>query len=51
LEARVKTRRMVIPGYVAQISGEIEEGLPGWQVLVGPEEASDIESFVKNRLS
>ena len=39
--------RLVIPGYVAQISGEVEEGLPGWEVLVGPGEASDIGSFMK----
>ncbi len=51
LEERIRTRRIVIPGYVAQISGELEEALPGWQVLVGPPEAGDIESFVKNVLS
>jgi acetyl-CoA decarbonylase/synthase complex subunit gamma len=39
--------RLVIPGYVAQISGEVEEGLPGWEVLVGPGEASDIGPFMK----
>ncbi|HEY1160502.1 MAG TPA: acetyl-CoA decarbonylase/synthase complex subunit gamma [Terracidiphilus sp.] len=39
--------RLIIPGYVAQISGEVEEGLPGWEVLVGPGEASDIGSFMK----
>ncbi len=39
--------RIIIPGYVAQISGEVEEGLPGWEVLVGPGEASDIGSFMK----
>ena len=46
-----KNKTLVIPGYVAQISGEIEEGLPGWNILVGPQEASDLESFIKNRLS
>jgi acetyl-CoA decarbonylase/synthase complex subunit gamma len=50
LENQVKTRDIVIPGYVAQISGELEESLPGWHVIVGPQEASDIESFVKARL-
>jgi acetyl-CoA decarbonylase/synthase complex subunit gamma len=39
--------RIIIPGYVAQISGEVEEGLPGWEVLVGPGEASDLGSFMK----
>ena len=47
LEEQVKTREIVIPGYVSQISGELEESLPGWKVVVGPQEASDIESFVK----
>lgn len=48
-ESQVKTRELIIPGYVAQISGELEENLPGWKVLVGPQEAADIESFVKAR--
>ncbi len=47
LEEQVKTREIVIPGYVAQISGELEECLPGWKVIIGPQEAADIESFVK----
>lgn len=50
IEQQLKTRRIVIPGYVAQISGELEEALPGWQVIVGPQEAGDIEGFVKNVL-
>lgn len=51
LEQQVQTREIVIPGYVAQISGELEENLPGWKVLVGPQEAGDLESFVKARLT
>ena len=47
LEKQVSTREIVIPGYVAQISGELEENLPGWKVLVGPQDAADIESFVR----
>jgi len=50
LEAYVKTRQITIPGYVAQISGELEENLPGWKVLVGPQEASDLESYIKSVL-
>ena len=49
LENQVKTREIIIPGYVAQISGELEEVLPGWTVKVGPQEAGDIESYVKAR--
>lgn len=51
LEEQVTIREIIIPGYVAQISGELEESLPGWKALVGPQEASDIESFVKQRLN
>jgi len=47
LEDQVTTREIIIPGYVSQISGELEESLPGWKVIVGPQEATDIESFVK----
>jgi acetyl-CoA decarbonylase/synthase complex subunit gamma len=51
LEDRVSRREIVIPGYVAQISGDLEENLPGWSVLVGPQEAADLESFIKARLT
>ncbi len=50
LEEKVSTREIIIPGYVSQISGEIEEELAGWKVLVGPQEAGDIESFVKMKI-
>ncbi len=48
LEDQVKTRKIVIPGFVSQISGDLEENLPGWEVIVGCQEASDIPSFIKN---
>lgn len=51
LEERITNRNIIIPGYVAQISGELEEALPGWKVMVGPSEAGDIESFVNKVLS
>ncbi len=51
MEEKMSRRRIVIPGYVSQLSGELEELLPGWEVLVGPQEAADIESFVKTRLA
>jgi acetyl-CoA decarbonylase/synthase complex subunit gamma len=47
LEQQVKTRRLIIPGYVAQISGELEEALAGWSVIVGPQEAADLGPFMK----
>jgi acetyl-CoA decarbonylase/synthase, CODH/ACS complex subunit gamma len=51
LDDRVTNREIVIPGYVSQISGELEESLRGWKVLVGPQDAADIESFVKARFT
>ena len=51
LDNQVTTRELVIPGYVSQISGELEESLPGWKVLVGPQDAADLESFIKARLN
>ncbi len=51
LDNQVTTREIVIPGYVAQISGELEENMPGWKVIVGTQEAGDIESFVKARFA
>ncbi len=48
LEEMVETRKLVIPGFVAQISGELEEKLPGWEVIVGCQDAADIPSFVKS---
>ncbi|MDR3643519.1 MAG: acetyl-CoA decarbonylase/synthase complex subunit gamma, partial [Clostridia bacterium] len=50
LEGMTDTRKIVIPGYVSQISGELEEGLPGWKVLVGPQDAGDLEGFIKTVL-
>jgi acetyl-CoA decarbonylase/synthase complex subunit gamma len=51
LEERTENRTIVIPGYVARILGETEEAMPGWQVVVGPAEAADLESFVKRVLT
>ncbi len=48
LEGHVTSRKLIIPGFVSQISGDLEEKLPGWQILVGCQEASDIPAFVKS---
>jgi acetyl-CoA decarbonylase/synthase complex subunit gamma len=44
---QMTNRKLVIPGYVACMSGELEEKLDGWEVLVGPPEASDIGPLMK----
>jgi acetyl-CoA decarbonylase/synthase complex subunit gamma len=50
LEELVDTREIVLPGYVAQISGELEESLSGWKALVGPQDAADLEAYIKTVL-
>lgn len=40
-------KRVILPGYVAVLKGELEDGLPDWDVLVGPQESADLESFLK----
>jgi acetyl-CoA decarbonylase/synthase complex subunit gamma len=45
----VNHKKIVIPGGVAAIKGKIED-LSGWEVLVGPRDASGIGSFAKLRL-
>lgn len=44
---KVKHRNVVIPGYVAVLSGKLAE-VSGWKVIVGPQEASGIVSFAKS---
>ena len=41
-------KKVIIPGYVAVISGELEEDLGSdWEVIVGPREAAHIPRFLK----
>lgn len=45
---KVKHRKIIIPGYVAQLSGEFQEELgEGWEVQIGPREAGDLPKFLK----
>ncbi len=43
---KVSHRTLVIPGYVAIISGKLQEK-SGWHVIVGPQEAVGIPAFAK----
>lgn len=44
---KVKHKKIIIPGYAASISGDMEEELPGWEILIGPRDASLIPKFLK----
>ena len=44
---KVGHKRLTIPGQAAVLTGEPEEELPGWQIMVGPREAVDIAAYLK----
>lgn len=46
VESKVKHRKLIIPGLVAVMSGKLQETL-GWEILVGPREASGLPSYLK----
>lgn len=50
VESKISQKRIVLPGHVAVLSGELEEELPGWEIKVGPREAVDIPKFMKEVL-
>jgi len=50
VESDIGHRELIIPGYVAILSGSIEEKLEGWKVTVGPREANAIPAFLKSRV-
>ena len=45
---KVNHKKLIIPGYAAAISGDLEEEVKGSEVLVGPREASQITKFLKD---
>ncbi|MDD5688452.1 MAG: acetyl-CoA decarbonylase/synthase complex subunit gamma [Elusimicrobia bacterium] len=44
--SKVSHKKIIIPGYVSVLSGKLED-ITGWQVLVGPKEASGIPKYLK----
>jgi acetyl-CoA decarbonylase/synthase complex subunit gamma len=46
---KVKSRKLIIPGLAAGMSGELEEELPGWNIVIGPREAAHIPAFLKGQ--
>ncbi|MFV0528587.1 MAG: acetyl-CoA decarbonylase/synthase complex subunit gamma [Lachnospiraceae bacterium] len=48
VEDKVKCRKLVIPGKVAVLKGDIEAKLPGWEIIVGPNEAVQLIKFLKD---
>jgi acetyl-CoA decarbonylase/synthase complex subunit gamma len=46
LSEKMSHKKIIIPGLVASLSGELEEE-SGWQVIVGPREASALPKFLR----
>jgi acetyl-CoA decarbonylase/synthase complex subunit gamma len=51
IEKEIATKELILPGYVAILSGSIEDKLPGWKVTVGPREANALPAFLKTRIA
>ena len=47
IESKVRNRTLVIPGKIAILKGEIEEKLPGWTIVVAPNEAIELVKFFR----
>lgn len=47
IDAKIKHRKLIIPGYIAAESGGLEEELPDWEILVGPREGAHIPGYLK----
>jgi len=47
VEEIIKHKHLIIPGYVAMISGDLEDQ-SGFKIIVGPKEAAGIPAFLKN---
>jgi acetyl-CoA decarbonylase/synthase complex subunit gamma len=46
VENTVKHRKLIIPGYVAVMSGKLEEET-GWEIMVGPRESSMLAKYLQ----
>lgn len=48
IESKIKNRTLIIPGKAAVLKGEIENNLPGWNIVVGTNEAIQLVRFLKD---
>ncbi len=47
VEQLITHKTLIIPGYVAVMSGKLNDLLSDWKIIVGPKEASGIPKFLK----
>lgn len=48
IEEKYTSRTLIIPGKVAVLKGELEEKLPGWTIVVAPNDATGLVRFMKD---
>ena len=48
IESKVKSRKLIIPGKVAVLKGDLEAKLPDWEIIVAPQEAVQLVKFLKD---
>ena len=48
IAGKVNSRKLVIPGKVAVLKGELEAKLPGWEIIIAPNEAVQLVKFMKD---
>ena len=47
IEQKINCRKLIIPGKVAVLKGELEAKLPNWEIIVAPNEAVQLVKFMK----
>ncbi|MDR2479023.1 MAG: acetyl-CoA decarbonylase/synthase complex subunit gamma [Treponema sp.] len=47
IEEKIRNRNLIIPGKTAVLKGELAENLPGWKIIVAPNEAVELVKFLK----
>lgn len=48
IESKVASRKLIIPGKVAVLKGDLEAKMPGWEIIVAPQEAVQLVKFLKD---
>ena len=48
IEGKIKSRKLIIPGKVAVLKGELEAKMPGWEIIIAQNEAVQLVKFMKD---
>ena len=48
VQDKVKSRKLILPGKVAVLKGELENKLPDWEIIVGTTEAIELVNYLRN---